>query len=563
MCFYQIGNAQLYTDITQVVHDNIYSNGDQIITGDILQGVLDQVIQEVGASQVFACPATSYNPPTQNPAAYLVLPGTYTNFYDQSGPIHVSTALALLKWDGTYWHQTPIPVVIPIGIANDSVFTTGNSICVVQPTGDTICVSNDSIYIQGSQICTIQMGDTTCTSGGSSGVNIYNANGILTTDRWLETAGHRLTFQRLGVDVYQLGDTGDTASTTIAMNYGTQVYNVLRLRNLGTGNIPVWFDGQGANQDFCFGVNKSDNSFVMSEGVNLTSVPYLKYYGVGDSIVLYKDLKLRSGLRDKDGDLGTAGQVLTSFAGGLTNWATNPSADGNGFFSSANQAATMAVTRAKFPTTKWTLLESTGGSKLDSVQYDVANGLIRNIFSNTGTKYQISIENSDNTNRAGLLLSSGSSPLSFFLSVKPTTGQFTINKGVSSSFTTPFTIEDGAADSTMTMRGSGVMVNRRIQGGMGASVASAGDLTLGLDGNVFHVTGTTTINAITTTNWRAGAIITLIFDASLTLKQNTAGGANTAVMKLASATDANATATDVYTFVFDSTQWIEVSRSVN
>lgn len=103
----------------------------------------------------------------------------------------------------------------------------------------------------------------------------------------------------------------------------------------------------------------------------------------------------------------------------------------------------------------------------------------------------------------------------------------------------------------------------RNQLSLGANVASAGDLTLGAGGNLFHITGTTTINAITVSNWRPGSEITLIFDASLTFKNNTAGGAGTAKMLLAGGVDFSATANDVVKLIYDGVTWFEVSRSVN
>lgn len=106
-------------------------------------------------------------------------------------------------------------------------------------------------------------------------------------------------------------------------------------------------------------------------------------------------------------------------------------------------------------------------------------------------------------------------------------------------------------------------MNTRFELDKGADVASGGDLTLGTDGNVFHITGTTTINAIITANWQAGSIVTFIFDASVTVKNNTAGGAGTAVMHLAAAGDLSATANDTLTLVYDGTAWYEVCRSVN
>lgn len=98
----------------------------------------------------------------------------------------------------------------------------------------------------------------------------------------------------------------------------------------------------------------------------------------------------------------------------------------------------------------------------------------------------------------------------------------------------------------------------------GADVASTNDLTLGADGNIFTITGTTQINAITTTGWESGARITLIFASTPTVKNNTAGGANTAVMLLAGGADFSATANDVLNLVYVSgTGFIETSRSVN
>lgn len=105
--------------------------------------------------------------------------------------------------------------------------------------------------------------------------------------------------------------------------------------------------------------------------------------------------------------------------------------------------------------------------------------------------------------------------------------------------------------------------SRRVQMGLGANVASANNLTLGADGNSFHITGNTQINAITTTGWQAGSVIHLIFDSTPTVKNNTAGGAGTAVLLLALGVDFLATANDVLTLLYDGTSWFEVCRSVN
>lgn len=88
----------------------------------------------------------------------------------------------------------------------------------------------------------------------------------------------------------------------------------------------------------------------------------------------------------------------------------------------------------------------------------------------------------------------------------------------------------------------------------GADVASAG--TIAATGNVFHVTGTTGISAISTTGITAGTEITIIFDASLTVT-------NGASLMLAGAANFSATADDVLVLIYDGTKWREKCRSVN
>lgn len=95
-----------------------------------------------------------------------------------------------------------------------------------------------------------------------------------------------------------------------------------------------------------------------------------------------------------------------------------------------------------------------------------------------------------------------------------------------------------------------------------ATVASANNLTL-TTANHFLISGTTQINAITTTDWQAGAVVSLQFQGALTVKNNTAGGAGTAVMRLAGAADFTTSALDTLTLKYDGTQWVELSRSNN
>ena len=93
---------------------------------------------------------------------------------------------------------------------------------------------------------------------------------------------------------------------------------------------------------------------------------------------------------------------------------------------------------------------------------------------------------------------------------------------------------------------------RGLQGG-GTAVASAAALPLPT-GSVFHVTGTTNVTSITSTNFAAGCQITLIFDGALTFTD----GNN---LKLAG--NFVTTADDTITLVYDGTNWYEMCRSVN
>lgn len=97
------------------------------------------------------------------------------------------------------------------------------------------------------------------------------------------------------------------------------------------------------------------------------------------------------------------------------------------------------------------------------------------------------------------------------------------------------------------------------------SVTAAGDLTL-TEGNTFVIAGTTTINAIDTTDWSDGSQITLLFVSTPTVKHNTAGGGTTAVILLAGSADFVASAGDTLTLILCEISpvraWREIGRAV-
>jgi hypothetical protein len=114
-----------------------------------------------------------------------------------------------------------------------------------------------------------------------------------------------------------------------------------------------------------------------------------------------------------------------------------------------------------------------------------------------------------------------------------------------------------------TNRGHFRMSLGRHQEAKGADVASASTLTLGTDGNNFDITGTTTINYITTANWQNGSVLRLRFQGSLTVTHNAGsvpGG--TKALDLQGAANFSATAGAVLTLLYDSAlgKFVEVGR---
>ena len=90
----------LFTVLKALVDDNINTNGIQYITGAIHNDVMNELIDAVGAAQVYVNPATTDNPGTPaNNRAYIALPGVYTNF----GGLEITGSFGVLSWDGTSW----------------------------------------------------------------------------------------------------------------------------------------------------------------------------------------------------------------------------------------------------------------------------------------------------------------------------------------------------------------------------------------------------------------------------------------------------------------------------
>lgn len=120
------------------------------------------------------------------------------------------------------------------------------------------------------------------------------------------------------------------------------------------------------------------------------------------------------------------------------------------------------------------------------------------------------------------------------------------------------------ADTNGTLLDSlyGVMGAARFETTQGAQLTAANDLTLGTDGNIFQVAGNTQINRIASANWQNGAVITLLFTGTPTIKNGQATGGGFAVLRLAGTADLVAANGTVLTLGLITSEWQEISRKV-
>lgn len=96
-----------YSNLKSAIDTNIKTNGNEEITGAILNSVLNSMVTSLGAGyQFMGVATTSTNPGTPDAKVFYLAytPGTYTNF----GGI-VVTGLCVLKYDSS-WSKDDIPV---------------------------------------------------------------------------------------------------------------------------------------------------------------------------------------------------------------------------------------------------------------------------------------------------------------------------------------------------------------------------------------------------------------------------------------------------------------------
>lgn len=106
-----------WSDLKAAIADIIKTNGNQEITGSVLQNVLNNIVSNLGANATFANIATpSTNPGTPDgPVFYLATQsGTYSNF----GGAIVENEAAILLYDGSTWVKKATGIALTESVLN-------------------------------------------------------------------------------------------------------------------------------------------------------------------------------------------------------------------------------------------------------------------------------------------------------------------------------------------------------------------------------------------------------------------------------------------------------------
>lgn len=112
-----------WSTLKAAIANAIKTNGNQEITGQLLQNVLNNIVSSVGENSTFAGIAT----PATNPGApdgpvfyFATQAGTYTNF----GTVELNEGLNILLWNGASWAATNVMTIAQgIGKSENAVMS--------------------------------------------------------------------------------------------------------------------------------------------------------------------------------------------------------------------------------------------------------------------------------------------------------------------------------------------------------------------------------------------------------------------------------------------------------
>lgn len=220
-----------WTILKEAITSVIKTNGNQEITGQLLQNVLNSMVSSVGENATFAgiaTPATSPGTP-DGPVFYIASQaGTYSNF----GGIEIDSA-GIFTWDGTSWSFEKLDFIISDLIV-DNLTTGGHDKVLSAEQGKVLKGLVDNIDIpivndlttggEGSAL-SAEMGKVL----GSMLGRVVNINDNKTYRLWVGTQDD---FDELDGayddDVIYFVGTKQTATVITAITHGTQSGNTMQ-----------------------------------------------------------------------------------------------------------------------------------------------------------------------------------------------------------------------------------------------------------------------------------------------------------------------------------------------
>lgn len=167
-----------YEELKQAISDVIKTNGNQKITGAIMQNVLNTIVSTVGANKTFVGIANkNTNPGTPDGNVFYIayMAGNYVNFQSKAGNLTVNPGeLAILYNGTTNWGKSVI------GMSSDGVIALANITNQINATGR--YAYTDTGIVRGSnagsqKVCTFLVAGqpyqfTLTPVGGNATVNI-------------------------------------------------------------------------------------------------------------------------------------------------------------------------------------------------------------------------------------------------------------------------------------------------------------------------------------------------------------------------------------------------------
>ena len=205
-----------YNNLKSSINSSIRQNGNNAITGQILQSVLNSMVSALGAQyQIVGVASTNTNPGTPDyNVAYLAGPGTYSNFGNITVP---NGTIAILRYNGSWIADTlTLPggttvawtQIVQSGTRIAQITINGTPIDVYAPTGggggggggDSI--SWNQIQQSGTKIATVTI------NGVSTDIYVPNPGSVVSVNQ-VQATGTKIatiTVNGTPTDIYAPND---------------------------------------------------------------------------------------------------------------------------------------------------------------------------------------------------------------------------------------------------------------------------------------------------------------------------------------------------------------------